>query len=360
MKKRVTSQDVADHAGVSRTTVSFVLNDVKGISIRPETRNRVLDASRELGYVPNASARALASNQANTIGLLMTRAPHYIATDIFLPQILGGILDTVKTYRTSLLIEWVEPGQQMETYLELTQAKHIDGMILMVPRLDDSGLNAIEQAEIPAVIMGKIPTSKLYSVDIDNTESAAIALRHLLKLGHRNIGCITNASTLYSSAAQRLEGYYLAFEEVGLEPPAELVIEADFNSQSGYFAMKELLIRNPKLTAAFVASDNVAVGAMQAVYESGRKIPDDFSIVGFDDIPMSAHLGPGLTTIHVPAREIASQSCHLLMRIMQGEAPESRSITLSTDLIVRNSTAVLRGDTCQTNVVSMSANQKNV
>jgi LacI family transcriptional regulator len=157
-----------------------------------------------------------------------------------------------------------------------------------------------------------------------------------------------------------LEGYYLAFEEAGLAPRTELVVEADFNSQSGYDAMKKLLNRNPELTAAFVASDNVAVGAIHAVQESGRKIPDDFSIVGFDDIPMSAHLGPGLTTIHVPAREIASQSCHLLMRIMQGEAPESRSITLSAELIVRNSTAVLRGDAYQSNVVSMLANQNNV
>ena len=145
MDKRITSQDVADLAGVSRTTVSFVLNDVQRFSISAETRERVKQAAQELGYVPNASAQRLASNQAKAIGLIMTRDPSYIVSDTFLPQILGGLLDVVKSYQLSLMTEWVEPGQQMRTYLELTRSKHIDGMILMTPRYDDPGLQAIGQ-----------------------------------------------------------------------------------------------------------------------------------------------------------------------------------------------------------------------
>jgi len=166
--KRVTSFDVAELAGVSRSTVSFVFSEDKQSRIRPETRQKVREAAEKLGYYPNASARALASNQSNTIGLIMTRSPRYIASDNFLPQIIGGLLDIVKQEQLGLLIEWVEPGQQIQTYLQLTRAKHIDGMIILTPRFDDPGLTALEQIDIPCVLMGQIPGCNLPYVDIDN------------------------------------------------------------------------------------------------------------------------------------------------------------------------------------------------
>jgi len=133
--KRVTSQDVANLAGVSRTTVSMVLNEVKGVSISSETRQRVRDAAKNLGYVPNATAQALATRRAKAIGLVMTRSPHHIASDTFLPQILGGLLDVIRQHNFRLLIESVEEEHQDRVYLELAQAKHIDGMILLTPRI---------------------------------------------------------------------------------------------------------------------------------------------------------------------------------------------------------------------------------
>lgn len=339
MKKKVTSQDVADMAGVSRTTVSFVLNNVKRYAIHPETAARVRKAARELNYVPNASARALASQQATAIGLMMTRSPEYIATDPFLPQILGGLMDVAKQNKLGLLVEWVEPGQELNTYLKLARARQIDGFIIMTPREDDTGLKALVEAEVPAVVMGYVPGLDMHSVDVDNVQAAKAAVEHLIELGHERIACISNAAKPYTSANQRYEGYKAALTDAGIAFDERLVRFADFSSQSGYDCMKALLEENADITGVFVASDSVAFGAMAAIRDAGLRIPEDISIVGFDDIPMASYVTPGLTTIQLPAKEIAEQSCHLLMQLMQGDFCQERIVTLPTQLIVRQSTA---------------------
>lgn len=341
MSRRVTSQDVADLAEVSRTTVSFVLNNVNRFSIRPETAEKVRLAAQQLGYYPNASAKALASNQTKNIGLIFTRSPEYIASDSFLPQILSGMLDVVKQHSLSLLVEWVEPGQQLETYLELTRAHHIDGMILMTPRTDDTGIKALEEADIPVVVMGYIPDSTLHSVDVNNLEAAQEAVEHLISLGHRQIACITNAALPFTSAVQRLDGYRRALESAGIPFDPDLVREGDFEAKSGYRQMKSLLDSGKKFSAVFVASDAVALGAYKAIWEAGLTIPGDISIVGFDDLPLSSFISPALTTVHMPARKIAQDSCYLLMRLMKREFPESRMVSLPTTLIIRDSTREL-------------------
>ena len=312
-------------------------------AIRPETAEKVRAAAKQLGYYPNASARALASNQTKTIGLILSRAPQYIASDPFLPQILGGLLDVLKQNRQGLLLEWVEPGQQLETYLELTRAHHIDGMILMTPRLDDSGIRALEEAEIPVVLMGSIPDSTLHSVDVDNLGAAETAVNHLIGLGHTKIACITNAALPYTSSSQRLEGYKQALRNANLDFDENLVWQADFDMQSGYEVTKALISAGHEFTAIFVASDNVALGAYAALREAGLAIPADVSVVGFDDIPSSSYIQPALTTIRMPAHEIAGQSYNLLMRLMKRDFPQERAISLPTDLVLRQSTRSLKG-----------------
>ncbi len=349
MDKKVTSFDVAELAGVSRTTVSFVFSEDKQLRIKPETRQKVREAAEKLGYYPNAFARALASNQSNTIGLIMTRNPSYIASDNFLPQIIGGLLDMVKQEQLGLLIEWVEPGQQIHTYLELTRARHIDGMIILTPRFDDAGLNALEELEMPCVLMGQIPDCKLPFVDIDNRIAAYQAVSHLTELGHRRIACITNAAIAYSSATQRLQGYQDALAEAGIEFDERLIRVADFDAPSGFIQMKKLLEESLDFSAVFVASDNVAIGALAAIAEAGLLVPEDISVVGFDDIPEAAFFRPALTTIHTPAKEIAHESCHLLLQLMKGETPQSCSIFLPTQLILRQSTRELERSYTSTN-----------
>jgi DNA-binding LacI/PurR family transcriptional regulator len=335
--KRVTSQDVANLAGVSRTTVSLVLNDVEGIHISPETRQKVRDAADKLGYIPNATAQALATRRARAIGLVMTRSPHHIASDTFLPQILGGLLDVVKQHKLRLLFESVEAEHQDRVYLELARAKHIDGMILLTPRINDAGLKKLEEVDVPSVLMGKLADSNLYSIDVDNRLAAKQATQYLIELGHREIACISNAKPSYSAAPDRVLGYRDALMEAGITPDDDLIQYADFDPQSGFACMQKLLALEKKFTAVFVASDNVAMGVKSALREAGLQIPDDISIIGFDDIPWAKYADPPLTTIRLPAQELASGACLMLLDLMQGSEPEEQHMVLETELIVRKS-----------------------
>ena len=337
--KRVTSQDVADLAGVSRTTVSFVINDVKRYNISPETRKKVQDAIEELGYIPNASARALATRSAKAIGLIINRNPQYTLSDSFLPQIIGGLLGVVNQHQLSLLIEWVDSGRQVETYQKLIKAKHIDGMILLTPTLDDKGLKELETLEIPAVVMGELEDSNLSSVDIDNRLAAQKAVQHLIHLGHRKIACITNANITFTSAFQRLAGYKDALKSAEIEYDKALVRQADFDPQSGYDAMTSLLDQEKEFSAVFVASDNVAFGAISAVRDHHLCIPKDLSIIGFDDLPWSKFTDPPLTTIHLPALQLAQNACFLLLEQIQEKDSIVKHLRLDFTLIKRKSTA---------------------
>ena len=337
MRKRVTSNDVAVKAGVSRTTVSLVLNNVGGIQISPETRQRVMEAANELGYVPDATAQALASRRAKAIGLVMTRSPHHIASDTFLPQIMGGMMEVVKDHKLRLLFEYVEEEHQEYAYLELARAKHIDGMILLTPRLDDAGLKRLEEVEIPTVLMGDIEGTSLYCVDVDNRLAAQQAVQYLIGLGHTQIACITHAPASYTAAPDRVRGYKSALLEAGITPAEELIRYADFTPESGYDSMKSLLASPKKFTAVFIASDNVAIGGKAALREAGMRIPEDISLVGFDDIPWAQFADPPLTTVHLQAEELARRACLVLMDLLKGKEPAMKRQIVDTQLVVRKS-----------------------
>ncbi len=337
MKKRSTSQDVANLAGVSRTTVSLVLNDVKGVNIPVPTRQRVYDAAKNLGYVPNATAQALATQRAQAIGLVMTRSPHHIASDTFLPQILGGLLDVAKRNNFRLLIESIEEERQERVYLELAHAKHIDGMILLTPRIDDKGLKKLGEVGVPAVLMGNLQDSNLCSVDVDNRSAAEQATQYLIDLGHSKIACISNARLSYSAVPDRIFGYQDALSKAGIPLKDSLIGYADFSPQSGFESMNALLSSGEEFSAVFVASDNVAMGAKAALRKAGLRIPDDISIVGFDDVPWSKYSDPPLTTVRLPAQDLASEACLLLLDLMKGHIPEKRNLVLDTQLVIRKS-----------------------
>ncbi len=335
--KRVTSQDVADAAGVSRTTVSMVLNDVPGAKISEETRQRVLKVAQKLGYVPDAAAQALASRRSQIIGLVQARQTHHIIADAFLNQMVGGLLQSVHRHDMRLLIDIVEPEHQKETYLRLVRAKHIDGLLLAGPRIDDEGLRALEEDRFPTVLIGYQPDIALCSVDVDNRAAARMAVAHLIQLGHERIACITNAPPTYGAPVERLAGYRDALEAAGLVYDEGLVRYGDYDLTSGYEQMKDLLEEGPEFTAAFVSSDVVALGAMAAIQERGLRVPEDIAMVGFDDVPFARHTNPRLTTIHVPAVEMARWACEMLIQlIQQGELSNPHRI-LDTHLVVRES-----------------------
>ena len=335
--KRITSRDVADLAGVSRTTVSLVLNNVKGVQISDETRERVLDAAQQLGYVPNAAAQALAGKRAQIIGLILTRNPHHISSDAFLNQILDGLITAAHKHSIRLLIDIVEEKHQKKAYLELVRAKRIDGLILSGPRFDDEALFSLQQDRFPTVLMGQLPGTDFYSVDIDNLSAAKQAVAHLVKLGHTRIACITNAAPTYTAAADRLNGYRQVLEESGLPIDDSLIRYGDFDPESGYEQMRDLLTTSDKPSAVFVTSDVVAIGAKAAVFEEGLAIPGDIALVGFDDVPLARYLNPPLTTVRLPASELATRASQMLIQLIKGETPAEKQVLLDSQLIVRQS-----------------------
>jgi len=342
-KKRVTSKDVAQKVGVSRTTVSLVLNDVRGIQISPETRQKVIDAAKELGYVPNATAQALASRRTKAIGLVLTRSQHHIATDAFLPRIISGLLTTAKKNNIRIMIDWVETDHRESVYFDLAHTKRIDGMILSPPRLDDTAIRTLEDMDIPTVLMGSIAGSNLPCVDVDNAKAAEKATSHLIELNHRKIACISSAPPEYTATPDRISGFRSAMAKAKVPVNEKLIRYADFDPESGYQAMKSLLEGEEGFTAAFVASDNVAIGAKAALRETGLHVPDDISLVGFDDIPWAQYSDPPLTTIQLPAEALAQTACTLLLDLINDkDRSKQHQIMLDTELIIRKSCKTLQ------------------
>lgn len=339
--KRITSQDVAQRAGVSRTTVSVVLNDAPGVQISEETRQRVLQAARELGYVPDAAAQALAGRRAQVIGLVLTHG-HHLRPDWHLAEMLKSLIDAVHRHSMRLMVDQIEEAHQQEAILRLVRARYFDGLLLAGPHLDSRALWTLKASGFPAVLLGMSSEAGLCSVDIDQFAAAKTAVNHLISLGHHRIVCITHAPLSIPSAVERLAGYRKALEEAGLPYSAEFVRQANFDPHSGYTQMQQVLELNPLPTAVFAASDLVALGALAAIREHRLKIPDDIALVGFDDIPLARYLDPPLTTVHVPVPRLAQAASEILIRIIGGDEPCPEAILLDTYLEVRDSSGASR------------------
>jgi LacI family transcriptional regulator len=335
--KRVTSQDVANAAGVSRTTVSMVLNGVEGMKISSATRQRVLDAAERLGYVPNAAARALVRQRSQVVGLILARSSRHLSTDVFITQIIEGLLEVFRQHDISLLIDVVNPEHREDAYVQLARAKRIDGILFSGPRLDDEALPGLEREGFPIVLIGQLPNSDLCMVDIDNRAAARMATAHLVACGRRKIACITNAQASYSAACERLEGYKLALQDAGRNFNPALIRYGDFTIDSGYACMSDLLSSGHDFDAVFVASDTLALGARAALYERGLSVPQQVALVGFDDLPTARYMDPPLTSVHLPVSDLARQAGETLLALMNGDPVERRSIILDTHLVVRES-----------------------
>jgi len=339
--RRPTSADVAALAGVSRTTVSFVLNDRPDVAIPAATRGRVLEAARRLGYHPHASARQLAGGRSRTLGLILRQSPEHVAGDALLAETLRGLAGAARAVDYRVIVEPLAPGNG--SYDDLLRSHRTDGVVVSGPRVDDPALPRLVADGFPIVLQGSLPGLDSPSVDVDNVAGARLAIEHLIELGHRLIGCITNAPLAYTAASERLDGYRAALRAAGLPIDDDLVVEAEFDASSGHRAMATLLARAP-VTAVFVASDVVALGAFAALHDAGLRCPDDVSVVGFDDIPLAAFFDPPLTTVRIPAHDLGLAAGSALLDRIAGRPVPSRTL-LPTELVVRSSTAPPRSAT---------------
>jgi LacI family transcriptional regulator len=334
--KRTTSKDVAKLAHVSRTTVSFILNNVPDVSISAATRKRVLAAARKLNYSPNVAGKKLVSGKSYTIGLVLCQSPEQIFTDAFLPQVILGVEQAAMQQGFHVLLKPVDPNDT-GGYARLITENHVDGILLSGPRADDAALMSLHRQRVPILLMGQLPSTDIPFVDVDATAGAELAVQHLIERGHRHIAMITNAPLDYTSAQQRCNGYLQALKKAKLPAKKSLIRAGNYTPASGYQAMKDLLALGQPLTAVFIASDVVAIGAMRAIREAGLRIPQDMAVVGFDDIPLAEYYDPPLTTIRLPAFGLGWAGGERLIRIIQGEGLNDASLLLESKLIARQS-----------------------
>ena len=336
MIKRTTAQDVAGLAGVSRTTVSFVLNNVPGMRISDDTRQRVYEAAKQLDYHPDATARRMVQRRTYIIGFVLRQTPDQAFADHFLPQVLHGLSRAAATQGYHILIEPAPPDDS-DSYLRLIHERHVDGIVLSGPRFDDQEPLRAHAESSPVVLMGQLPNTDLPFVDVDNVSGAATVTRHLINLGHRRIAFISNAKPAYTASADRLAGYRQALAAAGIAFNESLVRYGDFAPASGEAAMIDLLRLIPRPTAVFVASDTVAIGALKAIRTAGLAVPHDIALVGFDDAPQSEFIDPPLTTVRLPAYGLGWGAADLLIRLINKEFIRQPAVLLETELIVRKS-----------------------
>jgi len=335
--KRITSFDVAKKSGVSRSTVSFVLNNIPGIRISPETKQRVLDAARELGYHPDSAGRKLASGRSNTIGLILRQSREQVA-DALLPKVVLGVGQAAAQYGFQILLNAVEP-EDTNGYMRLIQENHVDGIILSGPQQNDLEIIHLFKEGFPIILMGQLPNSNLPFVDIDAIAGSQRAVSHLIEIGHKRIAMITNAPLEYTSAQQRFSGYERALKQANIKIDQALLKAGAYTPQSGYEAMKELLKVTPQFTAVFVASDVVAAGAIQAIKEAKKRIPEDIAMVGFDDIPLAEYFDPPLTTIRIPSFGLGWAAGESLIKLIHEKKMDQTEIFLDSELIIRQSSS---------------------
>jgi LacI family transcriptional regulator, galactose operon repressor len=340
-RKQATSRDVAKLAGVSRTTVSFVLNDVPGVKISEETRQRVFGAARDLDYYPTAAARSLASGKTQRIGLILGEGQKRLAADAFLPTFLQGVTASIHERGYLLVLQMEEDVPSYEAYARLIREQQVDGLILSGPHADDPVVARLMHEKLPLILHGQLNGYVFPCVDVDNQAGAYQAVTHLIGLGHRSIGFISNAPLAYAGAHERFAGYRHALAEHDIPLNDDLVCTAAFLPEAGRGAMEQLLSLPQRPTAVFAASDVIALGAMSAIQAAGLAIPDDMAVVGFDDIFLAAYAQPPLTTVRVPAYGLGWTAAELLIALIEGDH-EVSSVTLETELVIRDSCGARR------------------
>ncbi len=338
MTSRVTSWDVARRAGVSRTTVSMVLNNFKAVSLSDKTRRRVQKAAADLGYIPNCAARMLVRGDTETIGLIISDAS-ILPVDGFVPQLLHGISRINAQYGYHVLLEGLDPASSGNPYENLVMSRRIDGLIVLNPRSDDPNLEALIERGFPLVLVGSIRHLQECSVNFTTAEGIAAAVERLVGLGHRRIGTVPFSPAGFMATDERLALLRRQAAKHGITVPDSYIEYGNFSAESGHEAARRLLERHPEITAVMAGNDTIAVGVISAAAQLGRSVPLGLSVIGFDDLPFSAWLCPSLTTIHIDAVKQGEMAADLLIRLLRKEEIEQRQITLSARLVIRNSCA---------------------
>ena len=330
-----TLDEVALLAGVSRATVSRVVNDSPRVS--PEAREAVRAAIAELHYVPNRMARSLVTRRTDTIALVLNEPDTRVFSDPFFASIVRGVSATLADTELNLVLLTARDEREQEKVGRYARRGHVDGVILMSVHSQDPLPDLLATAGVPLVLCGRPFDDRAVAfVDADNRGGAVEATEHLIAGGRRRIATVTGPLDVIAGV-DRYAGHRQALTAAGHELRPELVAEGDFTEAGGEQAMVDLLARAPEIDAVFVASDPMAIGALRALRAAGRRVPDDVAVVGYDDAAIAEASDPPLTTIAQPLGEMTPLLTELLLRQIDGVGGPAESRVCRTQLVRRAS-----------------------
>jgi LacI family transcriptional regulator len=327
-----TVRDVAKLAGVSPITVSRVINNAGYIS--EETRKRVEEAIRLLGYVPNTLARSLRLHQTNTLALVLTDI-----TNPFWTTVVRGVEDAASDAGYNVILCNTDESEvEQEKYLNVLLQKRVDGVLLVPVRCTRETVQVIQSQNVPLVVLDRhIPGVEVDSVRGDSEGGAYELASLLVAQGHRKIALLSGPQGV-SSADDRVTGYKRALAEDGLDSLDELIYYGEFTQQSGFEMMQRVLAVTPRPTAIFAGNNFITMGAFKAMREAGLKVPDDIALVSFDDLPVELIIDPFFTVASQPAYEMGKLATELILARLAGQAPAAcQEIILPTEIIIRRS-----------------------
>jgi LacI family transcriptional regulator len=328
---RVKIEQIAELSGVSRSTVSRVLN--ADPNVKESTRARVSEVIQRTNYHPNMVARRLASGRTNILGLVIPTAVSALFADPFFPNLIQGVVSVCTARDFSVMLWLAEPEQERRTIGQVAHNGLLDGVILANSMVDDPILQRLSEVGLPFILVGRHPTNADVSyVDADNLNGAREAVTYLLRLGRRRVGTVTGPQNLISGA-DRLAGYEAALRERGLPCDPALISEGDYTEVGGYMAAQRLLAQQPD--AIFAASDTMALGVLRALREAHRAVPDEVAVVSFDDMPFAARTEPPLTTIRQPIQRMGQMAAETLIGMIEEQTSRPRRIVLPVELVIR-------------------------
>lgn len=323
-------KEVAKLAGVSSSTVSRIINNTKPVSAK--VRERVEAAIKQTGFKPNPVARSMVLKKTQVIGVLIADI-----SNRYYAGFVRGIENAANENGYSIMLCDSNYSVKAESeYIELMRDKMVDGVIVSTRQLGKHFIDFSKDNKTPIVYENRAGDS-VYSVAVDNITMSYKAVEYLIQSGHEAVGCIYTAQDDISTGFNRFEGFKRALNKYGVPFDERITAQGDFTMESGYRAMNEILDSGAKITALFASTDEMAFGAYAALSDRGLSIPDDISIIGFDDIDLAKYLRPQLTTIHQPIERIGVKTVELLLRLINGDYPSSHTLYVDSELRIRNS-----------------------
>ncbi len=329
----LTLEDIARMSGVSRSTVSRVLNGDP--NVKDQTRTKVQDILQSVQFQPNLAARGLAAGHSRVLGLVIPVRVSHIFADPYFPLLIQGVATACNALDYSVMLWLAEPEYERKTISQIIYNGIVDGVVVSSMQLDDPLIDKLCESGRPFITVGRNPNNERVSyVDVDNRVGAYQAVSHLLRTGRRRVATITGPINTIGSQDRYL-GYLDAMHERGVPVYPELTAEGEFSDITGYLSMKHLLQQQPD--AVFVASDAMAIAAMRAIGEAALHIPEDIAVIGFDDIPPAATCKPPLTTVRQPIQKTGAVAVETLIDLIEHPDPQPRRIVLPTELVIRSS-----------------------